>query len=610
MKNPLAFDSFFVGALSVAALASPLPAAAEDPLSGTWRGQSITEFGPDEPIDFDWEIVNDGVMGGLSEGKIEITKEGQMRFWGELSLENNGGFTTFRSGDVSLDLSDDLGLLLKVKGDGRTYEARLATDEKFRGGEVTFMGKFETKKGQWQQVRIPFADFKGSFRGMDLSDRKFDPSKIRRIGLLLGDKQQGPFELEIDSIQTYGKGQAGSDLTSTGKKSKGPANLVETVLSDGRFQTLATALTKAELVEVLSGEGPLTVFAPTDEAFAKVPKKVLENLLKPANRDQLVAVLTYHVVPGAKGLGDALKANEIETVQGDAVGVVFSEGLVRVNEATLLDSDVKCSNGVIHVIDSVLLPPEPEVPTLVTVAREAGSFTTLLAAVEAANLSGILESEGPFTVFAPTDEAFAKLPEGTVETLLKEENREQLITVLAMHVVKGKVSAGDALNAGKADSLQGSELRFAISKGRLRVNEATIDSVDIDGGNGFIHVIDSVILPASDAGESQKSSDSPRPEKSHSAGRGSSRMNASEAIVAAIEKGVPLYNGGNAGACAEIYRECLTQLAENEGIEDHTRRMLSRVIESGEKHDAADSRAWLYRRALDGMMVYLHREAN
>jgi NADH dehydrogenase [ubiquinone] 1 alpha subcomplex assembly factor 1 len=167
----------------------------------TARGQSITEF--DGKDGMEWQVVNDGVMGGLSEGKLTLNPSGTMKFSGMLSLENNGGFSTFRSGDLKLDLSGDLGLLLRVKGDGRTYQARLATDALFRGMEVSFAADFATQKGDWIEVKVPFASFKGSFRGLDLPKEKLDPAKVRRVSILLADKKQGPFELEIDSIHTY-----------------------------------------------------------------------------------------------------------------------------------------------------------------------------------------------------------------------------------------------------------------------------------------------------------------------------------------------------------------------------------------------------------------------
>lgn len=173
---------------------------------GSWRGQSIVEFN-DQDGTIDWGIVNDGVMGGLSKGNLERTDAGTVKFFGDLSLQNNGGFTTMRSSDVRLNLSDDLGLLLHVKGDGRTYDARLDSSARYRGRPVSFSAKFKTTKGTWQQIKIPFTEFKGSFRGTDLPGKKLDPSVVERIWILLGDKQEGPFTLEMDWIRTFGKGQ-------------------------------------------------------------------------------------------------------------------------------------------------------------------------------------------------------------------------------------------------------------------------------------------------------------------------------------------------------------------------------------------------------------------
>jgi monofunctional biosynthetic peptidoglycan transglycosylase len=166
------------------------------------RAHSITEF--DGKDGMDWQVVNDGVMGGLSEGKLTPNQAGTVTFSGMLSLENNGGFSTFRSRDLKLDLSSHLGLLLRVKGDGRTYQVRLATDAVYRGMEVSFAAEFSTQKGEWVEVKVPFADFKGSFRGLDLPKERLETSKVRRVSILIGDKKQAPFEVELDFIRTYG----------------------------------------------------------------------------------------------------------------------------------------------------------------------------------------------------------------------------------------------------------------------------------------------------------------------------------------------------------------------------------------------------------------------
>jgi uncharacterized surface protein with fasciclin (FAS1) repeats len=132
---------------------------------------------------------------------------------------------------------------------------------------------------------------------------------------------------------------------------------------------------------------------------------------------------------------------------------------------------------------------------IVDTAVEAGSFTTLAAALEAAGLVETLKGEGPFTVFAPTDEAFAALPEGTVETLLMPENKDQLVSILTYHVVPGKVMSTDLSDGMMATTVQGGDLTIDLSDG-VKVNGATVTTADIEASNGVIHVIDTVILPA------------------------------------------------------------------------------------------------------------------
>jgi len=221
-----------------------------------------------------------------------------------------------------------------------------------------------------------------------------------------------------------------SDADDSGQQAK---DIVATAAGAGSFETLLAAAKAAGLVETLQGEGPLTVFAPTDEAFAKLPPGTVENLLKPENKDQLSAILTYHVVPGKIRSAEAIKLDAADTVNGQSLSLAASESGLTVDGANVVQADIDCSNGVIHVIDSVILPQSPEETAsaseqpepskdIVATAVGAGSFNTLIAAVKAAGLVDTLQGDGPFTVFAPTDEAFAKLPAGTVENLLEPEN--------------------------------------------------------------------------------------------------------------------------------------------------------------------------------------------
>lgn len=135
-------------------------------------------------------------------------------------------------------------------------------------------------------------------------------------------------------------------------------DIVDTAVGAGQFKTLVTAVKAAELVETLKGKGPFTVFAPTDDAFAKIPQEKLEGLLK--DKKALTAVLTYHVVPGTVMAADVVKLDSAKTVQGESVNVVVKDGKVAINGANVLKTDIVCSNGVIHVIDAVILPPAPK----------------------------------------------------------------------------------------------------------------------------------------------------------------------------------------------------------------------------------------------------------
>lgn len=137
---------------------------------------------------------------------------------------------------------------------------------------------------------------------------------------------------------------------------KGSKDIVDTAVSAGQFKTLAAALDAAGLVDTLKSDGPFTVFAPTDEAFAKLPAGTVENLLKPENRDQLVAILTYHVVAGKVAAADVVKLDQATTVNGADVTIKVADSGVQVDKANVIATDIGASNGIIHVIDAVILP--------------------------------------------------------------------------------------------------------------------------------------------------------------------------------------------------------------------------------------------------------------
>ena len=281
-----------------------------------------------------------------------------------------------------------------------------------------------------------------------------------------------------------------------------PKDIVDTAVADGRFTTLVAAVQAAGLVDTLKGAGPFTVFAPTDEAFAKLPAGTVEELLKPENLENLKNILLYHVVPGKVMAADVvtLDGKTADTAfAGNSVAISVKDGNVFLNETVqVVITDVETSNGVIHVIDTVLLPPATGADIVDTAVAD-GRFTTLVAAVQAAGLVDTLKGEGPFTVFAPTDEAFAKLPAGTVEELLKPENLEKLTNILLYHVVSGKVMAADVvtLDGKMADTaFAGNSIAISVKDGNVFLNETVqVVITDIETSNGVIHVIDTVLLP-------------------------------------------------------------------------------------------------------------------
>jgi transforming growth factor-beta-induced protein len=275
-----------------------------------------------------------------------------------------------------------------------------------------------------------------------------------------------------------------------------PMDIVDTAVADGRFKTLAAALGAAGLVETLKGAGPFTVFAPTDEAFAKLPAGTIDELLKPENKQKLTDILLYHVVSGKVMAADVTSLTSATTVLGKDVTVKVDMGNVYINESKVVITDIETSNGVIHVIDSVLLPPAEKANTIVDVAVADGRFKTLAAALGAAGLVETLQGAGPFTVFAPTDEAFAKLPAGTIDTLLKPENKQKLTDILLYHVVAGKVMAADVVKLTSASTVLGKDVTITVKDGKVFLN-GTVQVIitDIETSNGVIHVIDAVLLP-------------------------------------------------------------------------------------------------------------------
>ena len=303
------------------------------------------------------------------------------------------------------------------------------------------------------------------------------------------------FALAITSlVAPSALGLTSADTCAATNAVQAEKNIVETALANGNFKTLAAALTAADLVKPLQGEGPFTVFAPTDAAFAALPAGTLDMLLERKNSKTLSTILTYHVVPGKVMAADVVKLDRATALNGQTLEIKVDDTGVMIAGAKVTMTDIVCSNGIIHVIDSVMMP---STKTVVETAVEAGTFKTLAAALGAANLVDTLQGEGPFTVFAPTDAAFAALPKGTVETLLKPENKAALTSILTYHVVAGRVPSSEVVQRKGVTSLNGQRLGVNVGKEGVRIGGSMVSVTDIQCANGTIHVIDAVMLPSS-----------------------------------------------------------------------------------------------------------------
>jgi transforming growth factor-beta-induced protein len=281
----------------------------------------------------------------------------------------------------------------------------------------------------------------------------------------------------------------GFNASATAQAKPAAKDIVDTAAANPSFKTLVAAVQAAGLVETLKGKGPFTVFAPTDDAFGKLPAGTMDALLKPENKHKLTAILTHHVVSGSVMATDVAKLKEATSVFGQKLAIDTAKG-VKVGSATVTATDIACTNGVIHVIDTVLIPQD-----IVEIAAGDGRFKTLVAALKAGELVDALKGTGPLTVFAPTDDAFAKLPKETLEALLKPENKAKLQAILKFHVVSGSVKAADAVKLKEATTLNGAAARIEVKDKEVFIAGAKVIITDIPALNGVIHVIDTVMIP-------------------------------------------------------------------------------------------------------------------
>ena len=285
--------------------------------------------------------------------------------------------------------------------------------------------------------------------------------------------------------------------------------IVDLAVSTPDLSTLVAALTAGDLVSTLSSPGPFTVFAPTNEAFTALPAGVLASLLNPANKAQLVDVLTYHVASGSVHAKDITDGQKIKTVEGNYVTARVAGSSIFINSAKVTTADLDASNGVVHIIDAVLIPsgkppapsptppaptPAPATKTIVQLAVATPDLSTLVTALKAGDLVDTLSGAGPFTVFAPTNEAFAALPAGTLSNLLKPANKAQLVDLLTYHVVSGSVHAKDITNYEQIRTIEGNVVTAISNTTGVFINNAQVTTADVDATNGVVHIINAVLI--------------------------------------------------------------------------------------------------------------------
>jgi uncharacterized surface protein with fasciclin (FAS1) repeats len=270
----------------------------------------------------------------------------------------------------------------------------------------------------------------------------------------------------------------------------GLGSVVDVIVNSENHNTLETAVIQADLAGTLSGDGPFTVFAPTDAAFNALPDGVLDQVL--ADNDVLTAILLHHVHSGNALSTDLSDGMEVPTLNDDIITVSINGEVVMIDMATVTVADIIASNGVVHVIDMVLLPATDD-QTVMSIIANSPAHTILEEAVLAADLDGTLSGDGPFTVFAPSDDAFDGLPAGALDLILA--NTEQLTDLLYNHVHSGNVLSTDLSDGMMVPTLNETELTVSIDGMTVMIDLATVTQVDLTASNGVVHVIDKVLLP-------------------------------------------------------------------------------------------------------------------
>jgi len=296
-----------------------------------------------------------------------------------------------------------------------------------------------------------------------------------------------------------GMGGAGGEAGMGGAGGEGGLpTIAEIAVGAETFSTLLAAVEAAGLTGLLadSAAGPLTVFAPNDDAFAAIDSAALQALIEDV--PALTTVLQMHVVAGKFNAEQVLGAAEHTSLAETTLAVDAMADPPTIGGAGIIVTDLEASNGYVHVINAVILPAAPTLPTIAEIATGAETFGTLLTAVEAAGLTALLldPAAGPFTVFAPTDDAFADVDSAALEALL--EDVPALTRVLRHHIVDGKFGAEQVLGAPEHTSLAGTTLAVDATTTPPTIGGAGITATDLEASNGYVHVIDTVLFPPSE----------------------------------------------------------------------------------------------------------------
>jgi uncharacterized surface protein with fasciclin (FAS1) repeats len=267
--------------------------------------------------------------------------------------------------------------------------------------------------------------------------------------------------------------------------------ILDVVQGSAVHTQLATVLGLSGLDAALSGEGPFTLFAPTDEAFAALPAEVVEALVADP-MGALTDVLLYHAVSGVASSDVLSDGGQFSNLAGENLTTTINDQGVFINGSQVTVADIYTNNGVVHVIDAVIVPPSPT--TVVDVIVNSPDHTTLETAVIAAGLAETLSGEGPFTVFAPTDAAFAQIDADVISTLLADPTGD-LANILLFHVSSGVADSSNLMDGSQISSLLGPNHSFSFTDAGVMIDGVNISVVDIKTSNGVVHVIDGVLLP-------------------------------------------------------------------------------------------------------------------